>query len=171
MRKERGVGRDLSQVGLFCLSGCIGECSQEQQLWGQESSNTGQGGGKILDFDSTWRNEIESRWSCYKFITNTNGESGSRMTFQNHLKLRHVAWVFTLPTPPLTSPAIWHGSSLERRCEWLWWNHSPSLERDSAERHHPSLQAAGGMSVSILKVLWDMGWPAQDFPHTSRVRT
>lgn len=96
-KKERSR-RYLLQVGLFCLSGCIGESSQEQLLWGWESTNTGQGGGETLDFDSTRWSEIESRCSCYKCITNPKGKSGIRMTLQSYLKLRHVAWVFTLPS-------------------------------------------------------------------------
>lgn len=107
MRKKRGVGKDVLQVGLFCLSGRIGGCSQEQLLWDSESTTLGKRRGETLDFNSTWCSEIESRCHCHKCITNPKGKFGARMT-SNYLELRHMAWVFTFspctPTPPSPAP-------------------------------------------------------------------
>lgn len=169
MRKKRGVGRDVLQVGLFCLSGRIGGCSQEQLLWDSESTTLGKRRGETLDFNSTWCSEIESRCHCHKCITNPKGKFGARMT-SNYLELRHMAWVFTFSPlhPHSTITSSWKGDVSDCDGDILQPGHS---WKGTQQRYQPPLPRAGEMSVSILKGLRGMGWASQHLPHTPRDRT
>lgn len=62
------------------------------------------------------KGEVKSRFSFCQCVSNPKGNSAHKMTLQNYLALRHVAWVLTLHLHQY-QPAMWCRLSPRKSCD------------------------------------------------------